>query len=120
MFQNVTGKLGNMRKVVEWTIYPQSDDKNLHLRLIQSDKRIAQVNLETKKAVLSDGKGGHQGFWKLRDGTASVVDVPEEMIVQIKSYQPQIGPVNLFGQNTPDNTDNTPDSDQSPPVPLWN
>lgn len=63
-FKNVTGRFPGMRKDQEFTVYPGNEDTP-HLVKIQSDKRIAQVNLETGKTRISDGKGGHQGFHKL-------------------------------------------------------
>lgn len=84
-FQEVVGKIGNMRKAVEWVIYPNDGTKPT--RLIQSDNRIAQVNLETGRVLLSDGKGGHQGFFKLSPGQgAKWYDCPQEMLDKIKSY----------------------------------
>lgn len=56
-FNHINGKLGNMRKSVEWLIYPRQENGNLNDIFIQSNKRIARINLETKKAVLSNGKG---------------------------------------------------------------
>jgi hypothetical protein len=73
-------KLGNMRKAQDWVIYPKDVNKPDEL-IIQSDNRIAKVNLTTKKALLSDSKGGHQGFIKLNEGLgAKEVDVSEEII----------------------------------------
>ena len=51
MFKNVYGKIGNMRKDVDWTVYEGVDtDGNV---TIQSNARIAAINLKTGQGVLS-------------------------------------------------------------------
>ena len=87
-FIDVTAKLGNMRKAVEWVIYPfNAEDR---LLMIQCDKRIAQINLETGKGMLSDGKGGHQGFFKLnRMAGAKEIDCPSELLEQLREIKRQ-------------------------------
>lgn len=57
-------RLGNMRKNQDWVVYPVASGLATHLT-IQCDNRIARVELSTGKTMLSDGKGGHQGFIKL-------------------------------------------------------
>lgn len=61
-FVKIVCKLGNMRKEAGWVVYPI---KEPHIRLIQCDKRIAEINLATGKGILSSGKGGHNGFMHL-------------------------------------------------------
>ena len=74
MFQSVFGKMGPMRKSVRWTVCPTVGSHPTE-RIIQSANRIANVDLATGMAVLSDGKGGHQGFMKLQPfAGAKVVD----------------------------------------------
>ncbi len=98
MFQNVTGKMGNMRKAQSWVIYPLKEGEDGNERLIQCDKRIAKVNLETGKAILSSGKGGHQGFAQLSAFLGAVeVDCPQDLIDQIKAFKPQVGAIALIG-----------------------
>jgi hypothetical protein len=81
-FQSVVCKLGNMRKAQEWVLYPWKEGP----LIIQCDGRIASINLDTGKATLSDGKGGHQGFIKLGlDFGAKIVDVPQNVMNDIKS-----------------------------------
>jgi len=97
MFQNVTGKMGNMRKAQEWVIYPLMPNGNPNERTIQCDKRIAKVNLETGKVILSTGKNGHNGFAHLSPMLGAVeVDCPQDLIDQIKEFTPQVGPVSLM------------------------
>ena len=82
-FQSVIAKLGNMKKAQDFTICPVSTNEPDQIT-IQSDKRIAQVNLTTKKVILSDGKGGHQGFLKLLPILgAKEYDCPQDVIDQI-------------------------------------
>jgi hypothetical protein len=82
--KNVTGKLGNMRKAVEWVLYPQNADEP-HIVIIQCDKRIAKVNTLSAIAILSSGKGGHNGFAHLSPVMGAVsVSVPTEMNDELK------------------------------------
>lgn len=86
------GKLGSMRKEVDWILYLRdSSAMEGKYVIIQSDKRIAKVFLETGKAILSDGKGGHQGFLKLQKGNGNVVvQVPEKLIEDLKALLPKV------------------------------
>lgn len=94
--RSVMGKLGTMRKAADWTIYPVKADAP-NKRIIQCDKRIAEVNLETGKAMLSDGKGGHQGFIKLSPALGAVeVDVPADMLEALKGKPVESGPVRIM------------------------
>ena len=61
--KKVVGKLGNMAKSVDWSVYPHRTGETE--AVIQSDKRIAKINLETGAGVVSNGKGGHNGFMHL-------------------------------------------------------
>jgi hypothetical protein len=93
--QDIVAKLGNMRKPVEWVIYPKdnSDDTTL---VIQCDKRIAKVDMVTGKGLLSDGKGGHQGFWKLMPQNGAIlIDFPSEVLAELKRLDSTVpvGPV---------------------------
>lgn len=56
-------KLGNMRKAQNFTIYPFREG-DTHI-IIQSDKRIARIDIKTGKGLVSSGKGGHPGFHAL-------------------------------------------------------
>ena len=95
-FQNVIGKIGNMRKVQDWVIYPLKSEQQV-TRMIQCENRIAEVNLETGKVMLSDGKGGHQGFMKLSKALgAKEYDCPADILEQLKGTQKQVGPVRVL------------------------
>lgn len=92
MFMHVFGKMGNMKKAVEWIIYPL-DANTPNERLIQSDKRIARVNLETKQAILSSGKKGN-GFLALSPVFGAIkVDVPADILTQLNEASVPIGEV---------------------------
>ena len=101
MFRNVEGKIGTMRKSVEWTVYPATSP---NIRQIQCDKRIAHVNLSTGKVVVSDGKGGHPGAWKLQpEQGGKEYDCPQTILDQLKNLEEdhgvQSGPVLITGQS---------------------
>ena len=52
----ITAKLGNMRKAVEWIVYPPKKDGRI---VIQSDRRIALFkNDGSNKGMLSKGRSG--------------------------------------------------------------
>ena len=105
MFRKIDGKLGNMRKSVDWVVCHVSNDSP-NERTIQSDKRIARINLDTGKAMLSDGKGGHPGFHKLAKFAGAVeVDCPQDILDQLKNLDEdhgvQGGEVTILTANGP-------------------
>lgn len=84
--KKVNFKIGGMRKVVDWVVYPQSYNKSKSetagdpTLFVQSDKRALSINLRTKKGMLSNGKG-HPGFHTTaKFFGATEVDVPDEII----------------------------------------
>jgi hypothetical protein len=84
-----------MRKSVRWTVCPVVGSHPTE-RIIQSARRIANVDLATGRAVLSDGKGGHQGFHKLQPfAGAKVVNCSQELLDQLNELQPQDAPVRI-------------------------
>lgn len=98
-FKNIVCKLGNMRKPGDWVLYPQRAE-SLNKVIIQCDKRIAEVDLSTGKAMLSSGKG-HQGFAMLLPFMgATEIDVPADVIAELKRLienKPQVGTVCVIG-----------------------
>jgi len=95
----VYGKLGNMRKKVNWTVYPASYNKSksetagAQTLFIQSDKRGCSINVETGKGMLSNGRG-HPGFHSTMAALGAVeVDVPREFIDECLSAEPKSGDV---------------------------
>lgn len=102
-FKNIVCKLGNMRKPGDWVLYPQRAE-SLNKVIIQCDKRIAEVDLSTGKAMLSSGKGGHQGFLMLQPMLgATEIDVPADVIAELKRLienKPQIGSAVVMGADT--------------------
>lgn len=78
-------KLGNMRKEAEWVIYPSSTANDDNIRIIQSDKRIAKINLSEKTAVINSGKKGNT-FLSLSEilGATEIV-VPDDVIQMLKN-----------------------------------
>ncbi len=88
----ITCKLGKMRKEAEWSVYPPArlDDKNM--LMIQCERRIAYIYIKEKRVLLSDGKGGHQGAYKLTVAQgAKLFDCPQEVIDAAIAAQPQPG-----------------------------
>ena len=91
--KKVIFKIGNMRKAVDWVVYPpnQTESQDDPTLFIQSDKRALNINLKTKKGMLSNGKG-HPGFHSTTRFMGAVeVDIPDEIIDMCKAAQPQRG-----------------------------
>lgn len=88
---SVTAKLGNMRKAVDWTVYPASRGGADGKILIQSDSRIALIDIASKKAVLSAHASSGAYFVHLQMPGRTVVDVPQELIDAALAAQPQSG-----------------------------
>ena len=95
--KSVHGKLGNMRKAVSGTVYPnsynesKSETAGARTIFIQSDKRACAINVETGKGMLSNGRG-HPGFHSTMPALgAKEVDVPREFIDECLKAQPKSG-----------------------------
>ena len=83
----ITAKLGNMRKAVEWTVYPfNPDSKQI---IVQSDTRIAQFDPKTGIGRLS--KNHSSGAYFIHLALAPPVQVPQTFIDQCLANQPQKG-----------------------------
>lgn len=90
---SVTGKLGDMRKAVEWTVYPQAKDGSDESRIIlQSHARIVAIDTAKGKGLLSKACPSGAYFVHLHPAAgAKVVDVPADMIEAAKAAQPKSG-----------------------------
>jgi hypothetical protein len=58
MFKHITLKLGNARKAEQYTIYPYNGEQSF---LIQSDKRIARINMDGSGIVSNPHPSGAYG-----------------------------------------------------------
>lgn len=87
---SITGKLGNMRQDVEWTVYPPQKDGRI---IVQSDHRIAVFHDDgSNKGLLSEHKANGAYFAHLSPACgAKVVDVPQAFISAAVGAQPQHG-----------------------------
>lgn len=91
--QTVTGKLGSMRKEVEWVVYPNSrkNDDGDEVLFVQSDKRAVAINVKTGKGMLSNGKG-HPSFQSVSKFFGGIeIDVPRDFIDKCLAAQPKRG-----------------------------
>ena len=96
IFQSVTAKLGTMKKVASFTVCPTSGQSGNEVT-IQSDKRIARVDLDTGKVVVSDGKGGHPGFHKLLTIAGALeYDCPQEVLTFLRGIKVPSGPIRVL------------------------
>lgn len=90
VFKSVVVKLGNMRKEADFVICPPSGGEPDQV-IIQSDKRIAVIDLNTGNGRLSDGKGGHPGFHKLSPSLGAMkITVPKELCDEIRQKRDAI------------------------------
>lgn len=92
----ITAKLGNMRKAVDWTVYPKAkdpaDDGSARMITIQSDSRIAQFNSQTGVGMLSAHKSGGAYFLHLNAFLgATAITVPADIIAAALTAQPKSG-----------------------------
>lgn len=88
--KKVYGKLGNMRKVVDWVVYPETEGRE-GILFVQSDKRAVSIIVAEKRGMLSNGKG-HPGFHTTNKFCGAVeVDIPDEFLNQCLESQPQSG-----------------------------
>lgn len=89
--RRITAKLGNMRKAVDWVVYPASKTSDGTL-VIQSDTRIAQFDPITGKGWLSAAKPNGAYFLHLnRFMGATEITVPADVIEAAVAAQPQPG-----------------------------
>ena len=83
-FKNFTLKFPGMRKAQEFTIYPYSGGDTC---LIQSETRIAEVNLRTGKMTLSKPRTGGAYFMHLNSFCGAY---PEQMqqsdLIELQEY----------------------------------
>jgi len=76
----VKGKLGSMRKTVDWTVYPQGDDKDIVI--VQSNRRICRFSIKSQKGVLS-ASHNYPCFATLQMRGAKAIHIPQEFIDQV-------------------------------------
>ena len=89
----VVAKLGNMKKAVEWTVYPKATDGSDEDRvIIQSHARIAAIKTSTGKALLSKACPNGAYFCHLHPAAgATVVDVDPVLLALVVTQIPQPG-----------------------------
>ena len=91
--KRVHGKVGNMRKAVDWVVYAneRTDDDGNKILKVQSDKRMLELNTGTRKGMLSNGKG-HPSFDSTSKFLGGIeIDVPQEFIDQCIEGQAKSG-----------------------------
>lgn len=88
---HISARLGNMRKPADWIVYPASRGGADGKLLIQSDTRIAEIDVATKKARLSPAKSSGAYFIHLVMPGVTTVDVPQDVIDAALAAQPKSG-----------------------------
>ena len=85
-------KLGNMRKEAEWIVYPPSHGGSQgDMRLIQSDRRICQFSITTRKGMLSKAVN-YSTFAHLSKFLGAVeIEVPQDVVDKAVMLQPRTG-----------------------------
>lgn len=85
--KRISAKLGKMRKVAEWVVYP---DLRNGLVVIQCDKRICAFDPNTGKGKLSAAHN-YPIFVTLQMPNAETIIVPPEVIAAALAAQPKKG-----------------------------
>jgi len=75
-------KMANMNKPQEFTLYPYNGEKTI---LLQSDKRIARVNLETGKGVMNRSNKNYPSSIDLQL-TPIPCELPENIRIEITKF----------------------------------
>lgn len=89
MIQRIELKLGNMRRPASFIVYPFTEGQTE--LTIQSDKRIAKVDLTTGKGLLSSGRG-HPGFHALSRFLGAIdITLDNDTLEKLKAIQPRSG-----------------------------
>ena len=91
--QTFSARLGNMRKDTDWIVYPPSkcaDQPNM--RLIQSDHRICEFDINTRKGMLSKACSSGAYFIHLNKMLGAVeIKVPQDIVDKVIMLQPRSG-----------------------------
>jgi len=103
--KQVTAKLGNMKKAVDWVVYPAYKntgsivwDNNLILH-IQSAHRFAAINTGTKKCILSRHVANYPMQLHLHASLGAIkIEVTQEFIDECLAAQPKSGDQMVAGQ----------------------
>jgi len=87
---HINAKLGNMRKSIEWIVYPQKKDGRI---VIQGSRRIAMFHNDgSNRGLLSKSHSGGAYFLHLSPACgATVVDIPQDVIDAALEAQPVSG-----------------------------
>lgn len=88
--KSVYGKLGTMKKVVDWSVYPPSEGEADTL-WVQCDRRICKINTVTKKGWLSKSCYSPGFMMASKFLGATEVEVPQTFIDECLGAQPQKG-----------------------------
>jgi len=86
---HVMCKLGNMRKLAEFTVYPRKPD-DMFL-MIQSDTRICRFDLSGNGLLSAARQGGAYGIHLSPQLGATVVQVPADVVAACIDAAPKSG-----------------------------
>ncbi len=87
--QRLILKLGPMRKAKDWVVYPRKTGESK--LVLQCDDRIALIDPDTKKGLLSKSCN-YPGFAMLSTALgAKVIEVADEVVAQALAAQPRSG-----------------------------
>ena len=98
MFITIDLQLGNMRKDENFVFYPK-DESSQDFVIIQSDRRIAKIDLRNGQAILSKGRTGGAFFVHLMPalGATEIILKDDQLkAVKEKVNSLQTGPVRIF------------------------
>lgn len=87
--RTINAKLGNMRKVVEWVVYPRSAATDPVQ--IQSDHRICRFGLDGKGLLSKHVANYPNSLMLYPTFGATVVEVPQDVIAAALEAAPKAG-----------------------------
>ena len=95
--QTFMAKLPGMRKEVDWIVYPPSRSEDQpNMRLIQSDRRICQFDINTRRGMLSKACNYPTFMHLSKLLGATEIEVPQDIVDKAVMLQPrkgdQVGP----------------------------
>jgi len=90
--RTVQARIGNMRKTMEWVVYPRATNAENDNIVIQCSSRIASFDPLTGRGLLSKPCPNGAYFLHLNKAFGAVeIDVPQDVIVLCQANQPQPG-----------------------------
>lgn len=90
--RTIQARIGNMRRTMEWVVYPRAGNAENDDIIIQCNSRIASFDPNTGKGLLSKPCPNGAYFLHLNKAFGAVeIEVPTDVIALCQAVQPQPG-----------------------------